>query len=140
MYETNLSKIYGSLDRDLKWRTGVEMIPFPCHSADNFNISINALEFPLDQGKKRGLKVRGIIISNPSNPAGNLLDREILYSLVDFAREKNIHLICNEIFIGSAHGNEEFLSVAQIIDSKNLDSRDSSHCAWALKRSLPSWF
>ncbi|KAK8470377.1 hypothetical protein PHAVU_004G126400 [Phaseolus vulgaris] len=125
---------YPGFDRDVKWRPGVDLIPVHCRSTDNFNLNITALEQAYSQARKRGVKVRGILISNPSNPVGNIMTQDMLYSLLDFAEEKNIHIIVDEVFAGSTYGSEKFVSLAEVLDSDIDKSR--FHIIYGLSKDL----
>ena len=122
-------------DRDVLYRTGVELIPVHCGSSDGFMLSKNTLEQTFNQARKRGKRIRGVLISNPSNPVGNILNRELLYNLLTFAKEKNIHIISDEVFAGSVYGNEEFVSMAEILQSEDFE-KDRVHIIYGLSKDL----
>ncbi|XP_058760077.1 probable aminotransferase ACS12 [Vicia villosa] len=126
---------YPGFDRDVRWRPGIDLIPVHCRSTDNFNLNIAALEQAFSQARKRGVKVRGILISNPSNPVGNILTRDMLFSLLDFAEDKNIHIIADEVFAGSTYGSEEFVSIAEVLDSEYID-KSRVHIIYSLSKDL----
>ncbi|KAI3970324.1 hypothetical protein MKX01_023971, partial [Papaver californicum] len=55
-------------DRDLRWRTGVKIVPVHCNSSNNFEVTPQALEDAYKEAASLNLKVRGLLITNPSNP------------------------------------------------------------------------
>ncbi|EEC79923.1 hypothetical protein OsI_21486 [Oryza sativa Indica Group] len=130
------SPYYPGWDRDIKWRTGIELIPVPCRSTDNFNISITALEIAYNQAKKRGIKVRGVLISNPNNPTGSFVPKQTLHDLLEFAAEKNIHLISDEVFAGSTYGSGKFVSVAEVVDDLEDFDKGRVHIIYGLSKDL----
>lgn len=89
----------------------------------------------MNQARKRGSKVSGILFSNPSNPVGNILSRETLQDILRFAQEKNIHVISDEIFAGSVYGDKEFVSMAEIAGSGEFD-KIRAHIIYGLSKDL----
>nr|AAC70353.2 ACC synthase 3 [Antirrhinum majus] len=102
---------YPGFDRDLKWRTGVEIVPIQCTSSNGFRITAPALEDAYELAQKRNLKVKGVLVTNPSNPLGITLTRQELNLLVKFIDKKGIHLISDEIYSGTVF-NSRILSAS----------------------------
>ncbi|XP_010936199.1 1-aminocyclopropane-1-carboxylate synthase 3 [Elaeis guineensis] len=126
---------YPGFDRDLKWRTGVEIVPIHCSSSNGFQITKTALEEAYQRAKKCNLRVKGVFITNPSNPLGTTTTRPELDTLIDFVLAKDIHLISDEIYSGTTFDSPGFISVAEaMIGRDNVSHR--VHIVYSLSKDL----
>lgn len=126
-------------DRDLKWRTGAEIVPIQCTSSNGFRITQSALEESYKLAKTRNLRVKGILVTNPSNPLGTTLTRNELELLVSFVAEKGIHLISDEIYSGTVFNSPKFVSVMEVLIENNYmytEVWDRVHIVYSLSKDL----
>ncbi|KAL4363587.1 hypothetical protein GQ457_04G031110 [Hibiscus cannabinus] len=129
------SPYYAAFARDLRWRTGLEIVPVDCKSSNNFRITRAALEEAYEEAQRSNINVKGVIIANPSNPLGTVLDKETMRSLVSFINDKSIHLVCDEIYAATVFGSPRFISVAEIIQDMDCN-RDLIHIVYSLSKDM----
>ncbi|KAJ9670411.1 hypothetical protein PVL29_026754 [Vitis rotundifolia] len=130
---------YPGFDRDLKWRTGVEIVPIQCSSSNGFQITESALEEAYQQAQKRNLKVKGVLITNPSNPLGTTTSRDELNLLVNFITAKGIHLISDEIYSGTVFDSPGFVSIMEVLMDRNYMNTEvwkRVHIVYSLSKDL----
>lgn len=123
-------------DRDLRWRTGVKIVPVHCDSSNNFQVTPRALEDAYKEAESNNIKVRGVLITNPSNPLGATVQRCVLEEILEFVTRKNIHLVSDEIYSGSAFCCSEFVSIAEILESRNYKDSERVHIVYSLSKDL----
>ncbi|WCJ22709.1 1-aminocyclopropane-1-carboxylate synthase 1 [Euphorbia peplus] len=126
---------YPAFDRDLTWRTGVKTIPVDCYSTNNFQITKQALEAAYDKAKKSGIKVKGLILANPSNPLGTTLSKTTLVDIVQFINDKNIHIVVDEIYAATIFSAPNFISISEIIEEVDCN-KDLVHIIYSLSKDM----
>ncbi|KAI3888774.1 hypothetical protein MKX03_000070 [Papaver bracteatum] len=104
--------------QDLRWRTGVEIVPVHCDTT-----SMN-------------IRVRGLLLTNPSNPLGTSMQRSVLEEILNFAAQKNIHLVMDEIYSGSVFSSSEFISISEILEAQNYKDAERVHIVYSLSKDL----
>lgn len=127
---------YPGFDRDLRWRTGVNIIPVHCNSSNGFQITPQNLEAAFAEAEAKEFRVRGVVITNPSNPLGTTIRRPVLEDILDFAARKNIHLISDEIYSGSVFSSDEFVSMAEIVRARGYTDCERVHIVYSLSKDL----
>jgi alanine-synthesizing transaminase len=58
----------------------------------------------------------GILIINPDNPTGMVYPRETLTRIVDMAREFNLFLVCDEIYVNITYNGARTYALAEVIE------------------------
>ncbi|KAK9749619.1 hypothetical protein RND81_02G138700 [Saponaria officinalis] len=133
---------YPGFDRDLKWRTGAEIVPIKCTNANGFRITKSALNEAYNTAKKRNFKVKTILVTNPNNPLGTTLSKDEITLLFNFISSKNIHLISDEIYAGTVFSDtpNSYTSVMEAISEKNWvnnkDIQKRVHIVTSLSKDL----
>lgn len=130
------SPYYAAFDRDLRWRTRAQIIPVHCNSSNNFQITKAALEAAYKKAEEANIKVKGLIITNPSNPLGTTYDRDTLKTLVNFVNDNDIHLICDEIYSASVFKAPSFTSIAEIIEEMKHCKKELFHILYSLSKDM----
>ncbi|KAL9181643.1 hypothetical protein ACHAXT_010448 [Thalassiosira profunda] len=122
---------YAAFDADLKIIAGC--IAVPVHSS---NASIGPTSEDLENAavgaEARGLRVRLLLITNPTNPMGTIYPPEQVKAIIDWARARDMHTIVDEIYALSVHDSgADFQSVLRTLDN---DLRHDVHHLWALSK------
>lgn len=90
-----------------------------CSSSNGFKITSSALEQAYQQAQKQSLKVKGVLVTNPSNPLGITMTKTELNHLVDFAIDKGIHIISDEIYSGTVFNSPKFVSIMEVANERS---------------------
>ncbi|KAL3498900.1 hypothetical protein ACH5RR_041632 [Cinchona calisaya] len=128
---------YPAYDRDLCWRTGVQLFPIICDSSNDFKVTRKSMEEAYQKAQESNIRVKGFLLNNPSNPLGTVLDREVLKEIVTFINDKNIHLISDEIYSATVFDQPDFVSISEIIEEDGVRcNRDLIHIVYSLSKDL----
>ncbi|KAJ1399621.1 Pyridoxal phosphate-dependent transferase, major domain [Sesbania bispinosa] len=82
-------------DRDLKWRTGAEIVPIQCTSSNNFQITESALQQAYEEAGKRNLRVKA---SCDEIYSGTVFSSPGFISIMEILKERNNDLKDSEVW------------------------------------------
>jgi aspartate/methionine/tyrosine aminotransferase len=138
---------YAMLELDICAFTGVQFIAVDtsdlddCFSASGSQALIAAFDKALADAYQKGVQVRSVILSNPSNPLGRYYSRTTLIEIARFCGRNNLHLICDEIYALSGFESPEndklprFTSVLSIAaDIQNYTLSENIHCIYGVSK------
>jgi len=66
-----------------------------------------------------GVNIKALVVINPGNPTGAILDKKSIADVVDFAEEKQLAIIADEVYQENIYGGE-FISFAKAITNRKI--------------------
>jgi aspartate/methionine/tyrosine aminotransferase len=122
-----ISKIYGQLKKEYR-----VIGPSPAYSTHSsaeaahagseyisYNLDPRKLWYPdlndLRMKVKYNPAISGILVINPDNPTGAVYPKEVLQEIVAIAREYDLFIVCDEIYINMAYNGRTAVPLAEVI-------------------------
>lgn len=83
-------------------------VPYFLDESKNWGTDLDTIRQSYEKGKADGLDVRCVVIINPGNPTGSSLSEAEIRAVIDFANEKDLLLMADEVyqtnvFVGKFH-------------------------------------
>ncbi|XP_058039369.1 1-aminocyclopropane-1-carboxylate synthase-like protein 1 [Ahaetulla prasina] len=128
---------YGGINSKTWLYGGMQPIHVPLFSevADKgsqpFQLTVEKLEAAYQGARKKGIRVRALILINPHNPLGDIYPAQLLTECLEFAHRYELHIIMDEIYMLSVYGNTTFTSILSL---KSLPDPDRTHFMWGFSK------
>lgn len=100
-------------------RCGGTQINYYPDEDNDWALDKNILEKSYQNAINNGINVKAIVVINPANPTGAILDKNSIKQLVDFVEEHNLAIIADEVYQENLYGGE-FISFAKAIGTRNI--------------------
>lgn len=117
---------YAGFWMDLENRDEAVIVPVPTRAENDFEITVEALDSAWRSARR---PIRALLLASPDNPTGRVLTAAELGRILAWARSHEIHVVSDEIYALSVHGDAEFVSVSHL-----TDLGDDVHIVWAISK------
>lgn len=81
----------------------------------NWDITPADLKETYDAAKLEGTEVRCIVVINPGNPTGQILDTESIQGILKFAHERNLMVFADEVYQDNIWANKKWVSFREVL-------------------------
>jgi len=118
---------YAGFWMDLETRDALHIVPVHTQSGDGFRLTIESLEHAVVSAPS---PVRAFLLTNPDNPRGSVLPPEHVASIIDWAVERGLHVVIDELYAFSVFDPDSFQSVLRTRSRLG----EKVHWVWAFSK------
>lgn len=128
---------YRGLEDDVGGRSGCSLVIAALDDipdGEHPYTTVEAFERAWQEAGGENSRIRMAIVLSPNNPTGEVLSRELVLDIVRWGRERNLHLVFDEVYARSIYGDgTTFVSVAEALEG---DLGDDVHIVYSFSKDL----
>ncbi|KAI9070362.1 transaminase [Trametes sanguinea] len=96
-------------------------LPYHLSEPEGWSTSLSEIEAALAKAEKEGVKPRALVVINPGNPTGAILDKSTMQNLVKLCEEHSLVLLADEVYQANLHrpDTHPFHSFKQVVREMN---------------------
>ncbi|CAF1107471.1 unnamed protein product [Rotaria sp. Silwood1] len=125
---------YPMIDQDVSVLTGNRIVRCPLldQESGEFRLTVDIFKHGYEVALANGLRPRMIILVNPQNPLGDVYDELTIQSILEFAAEKQLHVVIDEIYAFSLFVNEK--PFESMLRYTSLPDPSRTHFLWSFSK------
>jgi aspartate/methionine/tyrosine aminotransferase len=97
---------------------GTQVNYYPDEDND-WKLDQSILEDSIGRAEREGILVKGIVVINPGNPTGAVLEEESIEEVIEFAARHHLVVIADEVYQENMYGTE-FVSFAKVLGERDV--------------------
>ncbi|KAF8873798.1 transaminase [Gymnopilus junonius] len=92
-------------------------IPYYLDESKGWSTSVSSIEAALEEAHKEGIAPKGLVIINPGNPTGAVLDEETQEKLVHLCEKNHLVILADEVYQDNLHRRDSlpFTSFKKVV-------------------------
>jgi aspartate/methionine/tyrosine aminotransferase len=96
-------------------------VPYAVDEAHGWHLSRQALEQAVERAGREGVRPRAVVVINPGNPTGALLDEADVEMVLEFARRHDLAVLADEVYQDNIHASGgRFVSFARVLERRGM--------------------
>jgi len=100
---------------------GGAQVGYHLDEAHGWKLSREALDVAFERARSNGVRVRCLVVINPGNPTGGVLDAANVEMVLAFAREKGVALVADEVYQANVwKPGARFVSFASALEQRGF--------------------
>ena len=101
------------------------LVPYYLNESKGWSCTVDALKESLSKAREQGISTRALVVINPGNPTGQILDEEDMKGIVDFCVREGICLMADEVYQENVwKPNAKFVSFRKVASGLGLKAED----------------